>query len=350
MRSNDGKSVKLLYVSPERWAKDRTFRQLLRNLHSIGRLNMFAVDEAHLVMLWGENLRPAYKALAELATEFPQVPCVFVTASANRDSMARIGSLLGLGNCPVLVGDLHRVELQWEVQARKRDVNAQVEDLLAQRWQDVPTLNRGALVYIRSRVAVEAMALFLSTRGLRVACYHAGMTLEQRNAAHGKFIAGDVDTMVATDAYGLGVDVPHVWLAVLVSFPLTLIAAMQTGGRCGRDGRRAVVIMLHGKGDVKKADVFLNEALRDSTDTNTTELVEITRSELRRVDLFMRNGVACRARMLINLGNALTTLEKLEGCRCDNCRANPDARLVDATDDYLALCRIVLELRKAKGN
>ncbi len=247
-------SIRLLYVAPERLV-GRAFRQALARW----RISLLVVDEAHCVSQWGDAFRPAYLRIGELR-EFVDCPLMALTATATPAVRADVVRHLRLRAPVVLTGGFDRPNLRWRVE-RCRDAAARDARMLRllrpYAGRDVPG---SAIVYAPTRRAVDSLTGLLRLRGLRAAGYHAGLASDRRAALQQAFTAGDASVIVATSAFGMGIDKPDVRIVLHQGPPGSLEAYYQEAGRAGRDGASSECVLLHVPGDEGVLRFLLDQA------------------------------------------------------------------------------------------
>ena len=234
-------ALDLLYVAPERLVQERTLSLMMR--HEIA---LFAIDEAHCVSQWGHDFRPEYRQLKILAERFPGVPRIALTATADERTRQEIVNELSLEQAHVFVASFDRPNIRYTI-AEMGSVGAR-----ERLWQFISTEhpNDAGIVYCLSRKSVEETAAWLAAKGRKALAYHAGLEPHIRAAAQAKFLNEDGLIIVATIAFGMGIDKPDVRFVAHLNLPKSIEAYYQETGRAGRDGEAADAWMAYGIQDV----------------------------------------------------------------------------------------------------
>lgn len=295
----------LLYVAPERLMTER-FLSLLDRLAAAGRVALFAIDEAHCVSQWGHDFRPEYLQLSALASRYPRVPRVALTATADSLTQSEIRSRLGLDAARTFVASFDRPNIRYTIVPRGvGQPRKQLQDFLAEHR------NESGIIYCLSRKKVDETAAWLARQGFSALPYHAGMSAEDRRANQQRFVRAEAIVMVATIAFGMGIDKPDVRFVAHLDLPKSLEAYYQETGRAGRDGEPAEAWMTYGLNDVVVHGMRIDESSAPE---------EQKRIERQKLDAMLAycETAGCRRVVLLNYFGETTT-----ACgNCDTC-ANP---------------------------
>ncbi|MCD6580192.1 MAG: DNA helicase RecQ, partial [Desulfuromusa sp.] len=298
----------LLYVAPERLLS-ADFLERLRSFE----IALFAIDEAHCVSQWGHDFRPEYTGLGRLRNYFPTVPMVALTATAEKQTRLDILHHLNLQNAYQVIASFDRPNIRYTV-IDKAKPYLQLSAFLDSHHDE------SGIVYCLSRKRVDEVARKLQLDGLKAAAYHAGLPAAERKQTQDDFIRDDVQIVVATVAFGMGIDKPNVRFVVHYDLPKNLESYYQETGRAGRDGLPAEALLLFGYGDIA-----IGRGLIEKGGNPEQKRIEI--HKLNAMVGFAESGT-CRRRAL--LGYFGENLEKDCG-NCDIC-LNPPERY-DASED-----------------
>ena len=286
---------RLLYVSPERLVGEGSerFVGMLASSH----VSFVAIDEAHCISQWGHDFRPEYRQLARLRSALPGISLHAFTATATARVRRDIAEQLGLRDFVELVGSFDRPNLTYRVLARS-GLKQQLTDILARHRGEA------GIVYCTSRREVDGLAEWLTGEGVRARPYHAGLDDGQRHRNQDAFLNEDVDVVVATVAFGMGIDRSDVRFVVHAGAPRSLEHYQQESGRAGRDGLDAECVLIYSGGDFLKWKMMLE---------NAGELTEAARGTLRDMERYAA-GVRCRHRHLVEYFGERYTKDRCLAC------------------------------------
>ena len=244
--------IKLLYVAPERLITSR-FLDLLDRLRDDGKLSLFAIDEAHCVSQWGHDFRSDYLELAVLAARYPGVPRIALTATADALTRVEIRARLKLDDAREFVSSFDRPNIRYLITERV-DERAQLRAFLREH------AGESGIVYCLSRKKVDATADWLNAEMTKALPYHAGMDQEVRRRNQSRFLREEGIVMVATIAFGMGIDKPDVRFVAHLDLPKSVEGYYQETGRAGRDGDESEALMIYGLADVVQQRRFIEQS------------------------------------------------------------------------------------------
>jgi ATP-dependent DNA helicase RecQ len=317
-RLRSGK-IKLLYVAPERL----TNAYFLNLLHQLP-INFFVIDEAHCVSEWGHEFRENYRRLSLLKEQFATTPIAAFTATATHAVESDIASNLGLEDPKRVRGSLFRENLTINARHRIKDGRAQLMEFLKLHTDE------SGIIYTLSRKSTEAVAHFLQSKGIEAKAYHAGLPTEEKNRTYADFVADRVQIVVATIAFGMGIDKSNIRFVVHMTMPKTLENYYQEIGRAGRDGLASETLLLFSAQDIVQQKMFIE----DLPETPYKQ------HAFNKLDSMVRfaNSENCRHQSI-----AAYFDDRMEACgdKCDNCTA-PASEKIDITTAARMLLSTIL--------
>ncbi|GDY21024.1 ATP-dependent DNA helicase RecQ [Verrucomicrobiota bacterium] len=290
---------RLLYVAPERIMLSGFLEDLKR-----WNVNLFAIDEAHCISEWGHDFRPEYRQIAELRKQFPQVPCMALTATATERVRTDIVTQLQLRDPGIYVASFNRPNLSYRV-APKSSGYRQILDFLRARPKE------SGIIYCASRNATESLVDKLVTDGIKAGTYHAGMEKEDRSRNQAKFLRDEIRVICATIAFGMGINKPNVRFVIHHDLPKNIEGYYQETGRAGRDGLPGECLLLFSPGDVIKQLRFIDEKPDEAER-------RIAREQLQTMVHYAEINECRRATLLDYFGE---TYPDANCGACDNCLA-----------------------------
>ena len=318
--------IKLLYVAPERL----TNPYFLNLLHQLP-VNFFVIDEAHCVSEWGHEFRENYRRLSILKEQFATTPIAAFTATATKAVEEDIATNLGLQTPKRVRGSLFRENLTIHARHRIKDGRQQLLEFLKLHTDE------SGIIYTLSRKSTEAIASFLQAKGIEAKAYHAGLATEEKNRTYADFVADRVQIVVATIAFGMGIDKSNIRFVVHMTLPKTLENFYQEIGRAGRDGLASETLLLYSAADIVQQKAFIE-------DLPETPYKEHAFSKLDSMVRFA-NSENCRHQSI-----AAYFDDHIELCKskCDNCSA-PASEKVDITTAARMMLSAILRTEQRFG-
>lgn len=315
------KKTKLLYVAPESLTKEENV-EFLKSIN----VSFLAIDEAHCISEWGHDFRPEYRKLKPIIDEFGSIPVIALTATATAKVQADIQKNLGIQDATVFKASFNRPNLYYEV---KPKVNVIKEIIKYVRQHH----GKSGIIYCLSRKKVEEVASTLNVNGIKALPYHAGLDAATRAATQDKFLMEEIDVIVATIAFGMGIDKPDVRFVLHHDIPKSLEGYYQETGRAGRDGREGRCICYYSYKDIEKLEKFMKG--------KPVAEQEIGKQMLHETVAYAETS-GCRRRMLLHYFGERYTEENCHNC--DNC-IHPKQQ-VEAKDEVALMLETVLAVKE----
>lgn len=314
--------TKLLYVAPESLTKEENI-EFLKTVP----ISFYAVDEAHCISEWGHDFRPEYRRIRPIINEIQQRPVIALTATATPKVQHDIQKNLGMTDAVVFKSSFNRANLYYEIRPKTANIDRDIIKYIKARD------GKSGIIYCLSRKKVEELAELLKVNNIRVLPYHAGMDSAPRSANQDAFLLEQVDVIVATIAFGMGIDKPDVRYVIHYDMPKSLEGYYQETGRAGRDGGEGACLTFYSAKDLKKLEKFMQG--------KPVAEQEIGRHLLQETASYAESSVCRRKTLLHYFGENYEE----ENCgNCDNC-LNPKKQ-VDAKEDLCAVMETIAALKE----
>ena len=314
--------TKLLYVAPESLTKEENV-EFLKNV----KISFYAVDEAHCISEWGHDFRPEYRRIRPIINMIGQAPIIALTATATQKVREDIKKILGMPDAREFKSSFNRPNLYYEVRRKNDDIDKEIIKFIK------ANSGKSGIIYCLSRKKVEELAEILKANGINASAYHAGMDSPVRSAVQDDFIKENIDVIVATIAFGMGIDKPDVRFVIHYDMPKSLEGYYQETGRAGRDGGEGQCIAFYSDKDMQKLRKFMQGKPVSEKDINE-EL-------LRETEAYAESAVCRRKSLLHHFGETYAE----ENCKnCDNC-LNPKKQ-VEAKDSLCAVIETIIAVKE----
>ena len=317
-------NTKLLYVAPESLTKDENI-EFLKTV----KISFYAVDEAHCISEWGHDFRPEYRNIRPKINEIGERPVIALTATATPKVQHDIQKNLGMTDVTVFKSSFNRPNLYYEVRPKTKDVDKEIIRYIKSRP------GKSGIIYCLSRKKVEELAETLCVNDIKALPYHAGMDSATRTDNQDAFLLEKVDVIVATIAFGMGIDKPDVRFVIHYDIPKSLEGYYQETGRAGRDGGEGECITFYTKADLKKLEKFMQSKPANEQEIGRQLLIETA--------AYAESSVCRRKTLLHYFGENFVG----DYCgNCDNCK-HPRKR-IEASDELCAIIETVLALKEKR--
>ncbi len=311
--------TKLLYVAPESLTKEDNI-EFLRSI----KISLYAVDEAHCISEWGHDFRPEYRKIRPLIEQIGRAPIIALTATATEKVRSDIKKNLGIQNADVYKSSFNRPNLYYEVRPKTKDVDRDIIKYILSR----PPCS--GIIYCLSRRTVETLAEILKSNKIKAAAYHAGMDSGLRSKTQDDFLMERIDVIVATIAFGMGIDKPDVRFVIHYDIPKSLEGYYQETGRAGRDGGEGRCIAFYCHKDLQKLEKFM--------ESKPIAEQDIGRQLLKETAAYAESSV-CRRKLLLHYFGENYNRDNCGNC--DNCKT--PKQQVDATHSLCLFLKAILE-------
>lgn len=316
--------TKMLYVAPESLSKPENM-ELLREL----KISFYAVDEAHCISEWGHDFRPEYRRIREVVEEIGVRPLIALTATATPVVQEDIIKSLMMESPNIFMSSFNRPNLYYEVRKKDENIDKDIIKFIKSH------AGKTGIVYCMSRRKVELFAEVLMTNGIKAMAYHAGMESGVRDQAQDSFISEDIDVIVATIAFGMGIDKPDVRYVIHYDIPKSLESYYQETGRAGRDGGEGICIAYYSDEDIQK----LRKLLQSKNKSNNER--EVGKQLLDEITGYATSPICRRKYILHYFGEKYN----FDNCHnCDNCLCK--RKTVDAKEELLSILQAIKSLKE----
>ena len=314
--------TKLLYVAPESLTKEENV-EFLKSV----KISFYAVDEAHCISEWGHDFRPEYRRIRPIVNEIGQAPIIALTATATDKVRSDIKKNLGIMDAMEFKSSFNRPNLYYEVRSKTKDVDKDIIRFIKQHP------GKSGIIYCLSRKKVEELAAILRANDIKAAAYHAGLDSPTRTQTQDDFLMENIDVIVATIAFGMGIDKPDVRFVIHYDIPKSLEGYYQETGRAGRDGGEGICLAFYSSKDLDKLEKFMEGKPVAEQDIGRQLLVETA--------AYAETSV-CRRKMLLHYFGE--TYERENCGNCDNC-LHPKTK-IEAMDQLVTVLQVIQRIKE----
>ena len=314
--------TKLLYVAPESLTKEENV-EFLKSV----KISFYAVDEAHCISEWGHDFRPEYRRIRPIVNEIGSAPIIALTATATDKVRSDIKKNLGIMDAKEFKSSFNRPNLYYEVRSKTKDVDKDIIRFIKQHP------GKSGIIYCLSRKKVEELAAILRANDIKAAAYHAGLDSPTRTQTQDDFLMENIDVIVATIAFGMGIDKPDVRFVIHYDIPKSLEGYYQETGRAGRDGGEGICLAFYSSKDLDKLEKFMEGKPVAEQDIGRQLLVETA--------AYAETSV-CRRKMLLHYFGE--TYDRENCGNCDNC-LHPKTK-IEAMNQLVTVLQVILRIKE----
>ena len=314
--------TKLLYVAPESLTKEENV-EFLKSV----KISFYAVDEAHCISEWGHDFRPEYRRIRPIVNEIGPAPIIALTATATDKVRSDIKKNLGIMDAKEFKSSFNRPNLYYEVRSKTKDVDKDIIRFIKQHP------GKSGIIYCLSRKKVEELAAILRANDIKAAAYHAGLDSPTRTQTQDDFLMENIDVIVATIAFGMGIDKPDVRFVIHYDIPKSLEGYYQETGRAGRDGGEGICLAFYSSKDLDKLEKFMEGKPVAEQDIGRQLLVETA--------AYAETSV-CRRKMLLHYFGEIYDRENCGNC--DNC-LHPKTK-IEAMNQLVTVLQVILRIKE----